>query len=44
MNAQKDQFIPQHTANLLWAMAKLVDKGHERTPGLKRAVATLLPS
>ncbi|WP_163388079.1 RAP domain-containing protein, partial [Endozoicomonas acroporae] len=23
VNAQKDQFIPQHIANLLWAMAKL---------------------
>ena len=25
VNAQKDQFIPQHVAILLWAMAKLVD-------------------
>ncbi|WBA79307.1 hypothetical protein [Endozoicomonas sp. GU-1] len=29
--------------NLLWAMAKQVDNGHERTPGLKEAVAALLP-
>ncbi|WBA79355.1 RAP domain-containing protein [Endozoicomonas sp. GU-1] len=42
VNAQKDQFIPQHIANLLWAMAKLVDNGQERTPELNKAVATLL--
>ncbi|WP_422468525.1 DUF1601 domain-containing protein, partial [Endozoicomonas sp. ALC013] len=30
-------------ANLLWAMAKLVDNGLERTPGLNEAVAALLP-
>ncbi|MBO9497697.1 DUF1601 domain-containing protein, partial [Thalassotalea sp. G20_0] len=30
-------------ANLLWAMAKLVDNGREQTPGLKKAVAALLP-
>ncbi|MBO9496083.1 RAP domain-containing protein [Thalassotalea sp. G20_0] len=30
-------------ANLLWAMAKLVGNGLERTPGLKEAVAALLP-
>ncbi len=42
MNAQKDQFIPQHIANLLWAMAKLVDNGQERTPGFNEAVASLL--
>ncbi|MBO9484113.1 DUF1601 domain-containing protein, partial [Salinisphaera sp. G21_0] len=30
-------------ANLLWAMAKLVDNGLERTQGLKEAVAALLP-
>ncbi|MGO0307015.1 DUF1601 domain-containing protein [Endozoicomonas acroporae] len=30
-------------ANLLWAMAKLVDNGLERTPELKEAVAALLP-
>uniref|UniRef100_UPI0013D38C8F RAP domain-containing protein n=1 Tax=Endozoicomonas acroporae TaxID=1701104 RepID=UPI0013D38C8F len=43
VNAQKDQFIPQHIANLLWAMAKLVDSGQEQTPELNEAVATLLP-
>ena len=43
VNAQKDQFIPQHIANLLWAMAKLVDNGQERTAELKAAVAALLP-
>ena len=43
MNAQKDQFIPQHIANLLWAMAKLVDNGQEQTPRLNEAVASLLP-
>ncbi|WP_145999776.1 DUF1601 domain-containing protein, partial [Endozoicomonas acroporae] len=43
VNAQKDQFIPQHIANLLWAMAKLVDNGQERTPELKEAVAALFP-
>ena len=30
-------------ANLLWASAKLVDNGQERTPKLKEAVASLLP-
>ncbi|MBO9495654.1 hypothetical protein J7438_16380 [Thalassotalea sp. G20_0] len=43
MNAQKDQFIPQHIANLLWAMAKLAENGQEQTPELKEAVAALLP-
>uniref|UniRef100_UPI0013D1E050 RAP domain-containing protein n=1 Tax=Endozoicomonas acroporae TaxID=1701104 RepID=UPI0013D1E050 len=43
VNAQKDQFIPQHIVNLLWAMAKLVDNGQEHTPELKEAVAALLP-
>ncbi|MBO9483812.1 hypothetical protein [Salinisphaera sp. G21_0] len=43
MNAQKDQFIPQHTVNLLWAMAKLVDNGQKWVPGLKETVAVLLP-
>ncbi|WP_206680832.1 hypothetical protein, partial [Endozoicomonas acroporae] len=43
VNAQKDQFIPQHIANLLWAMTKLVDNGQGWTPGLKEAVAALLP-
>ncbi|MBO9484242.1 RAP domain-containing protein, partial [Salinisphaera sp. G21_0] len=33
----------QEIANLLWAMAKLVDNGQERTPGLNEAVAVLLP-
>ncbi|WP_163387914.1 RAP domain-containing protein, partial [Endozoicomonas acroporae] len=36
-------FIPQHIANLLWAMAKLVDNGLEKTAQLKEAVAALLP-
>ncbi|MBO9484658.1 RAP domain-containing protein, partial [Salinisphaera sp. G21_0] len=30
-------------ANQLWAIAKLVDNGQEHTPGLKEAVAALLP-
>ncbi|WBA87013.1 hypothetical protein [Endozoicomonas sp. GU-1] len=30
-------------ANLLWALAKLVDNGQERTAELKKAVAVLLP-
>ncbi|WBA79362.1 RAP domain-containing protein [Endozoicomonas sp. GU-1] len=33
----------QEIANLLWAMAKLVDNGQELTPGLNEAVAVLLP-
>ncbi|MBO9484240.1 RAP domain-containing protein [Salinisphaera sp. G21_0] len=33
----------QGVANLLWAMAKLVDNGQERTPEFKKAVAVLLP-
>ncbi|WP_146000331.1 DUF1601 domain-containing protein, partial [Endozoicomonas acroporae] len=33
----------QGVANLLWAMAKLVDNGQERTAELKEAVAVLLP-
>ncbi|MBO9497096.1 DUF1601 domain-containing protein [Thalassotalea sp. G20_0] len=42
---EKDHFIPQHISNLLWAVAKLVDKGLElkKTPNLKEAVAALLP-
>ena len=42
---EKDHFIPQHIANLLWAVAKLVDNGLEleKTPKLKEAVAALLP-
>ncbi|WP_422468876.1 RAP domain-containing protein, partial [Endozoicomonas sp. ALC013] len=41
----KDHFIPQHIANLLWALAKLVENGLEieKTPQLKVAVAALLP-
>ncbi|WP_146000386.1 DUF1601 domain-containing protein, partial [Endozoicomonas acroporae] len=33
----------QDIANLLWAMAKLVDNGQEQTPELNEAVAALLP-
>ncbi|WP_422461558.1 DUF1601 domain-containing protein [Endozoicomonas sp. ALB115] len=33
----------QGVANLLWAMAKLVDSGQERKSGLNEAVAVLLP-
>ncbi|MGO0307094.1 DUF1601 domain-containing protein [Endozoicomonas acroporae] len=33
----------QGIANLLWAMAKLVDNRQKRTPELKEAVAALLP-
>ncbi|WP_422464150.1 RAP domain-containing protein, partial [Endozoicomonas sp. ALB115] len=43
VNAQKDQFILQNIANLLWAMAKLTDYGQERTPEFNEAVAALLP-
>ncbi|WP_163372264.1 RAP domain-containing protein [Endozoicomonas acroporae] len=32
----------QGIANLLWAMAKLVDNGHESTPAFNEAVAALL--
>ncbi|MGI2029804.1 DUF1601 domain-containing protein [Endozoicomonas acroporae] len=39
----KDHFNTQSIANLLWAMAKLVDNGLEKTPKLKEAVAALLP-
>ncbi|MBO9484287.1 RAP domain-containing protein [Salinisphaera sp. G21_0] len=41
---EKDHFIPQHIANLLWALAKLVDNGLalEKTAKLKEAAATLL--
>uniref|UniRef100_UPI0013D7186B RAP domain-containing protein n=1 Tax=Endozoicomonas acroporae TaxID=1701104 RepID=UPI0013D7186B len=35
--------IPQDIANLLWAMAKLVDNGQVRTPEFTEAVAALLP-
>ncbi len=42
---KKNHFIPQHIANLLWAMAKLVDNGLEleKTPLLREVVAALLP-
>ncbi|MBO9497097.1 DUF1601 domain-containing protein [Thalassotalea sp. G20_0] len=42
---EKDHFKPQHLANLLWAVAKLVDNGLEleKTPKLKEALAALLP-
>ncbi|MGI2029678.1 RAP domain-containing protein [Endozoicomonas acroporae] len=40
---EKNQLIPQHIANLLWALAKLVDNGLEKTAKLKEAVAALLP-
>ncbi|MGI2030432.1 DUF1601 domain-containing protein, partial [Endozoicomonas acroporae] len=42
---EKDHFNPQHIANLLWALAKLLDNGlePEKTPKLKEAVATLFP-
>ncbi|MBO9497259.1 DUF1601 domain-containing protein, partial [Thalassotalea sp. G20_0] len=40
---EKGHFIPQHIANLLWAVAKLVDKGLENTPKLNEVVAALLP-
>ena len=38
----KEEFIPQHVANLLWAMAKLLDNGQELTYEYQRALATLL--
>uniref|UniRef100_UPI0013D6949F RAP domain-containing protein n=1 Tax=Endozoicomonas acroporae TaxID=1701104 RepID=UPI0013D6949F len=43
VNGQKADFNPQEIANLLWAMAKLVDNGQEQTPELNEAVAALLP-
>ncbi len=43
VNSQKANFTPQGIANLLWAMAKLVDNGQKQTPGLNEAVAALLP-
>ncbi|WBA85089.1 RAP domain-containing protein [Endozoicomonas sp. GU-1] len=41
---EKDLFIPQHIANLLWAVATLVGNGLEleKTPKLKEAMAALL--
>ncbi|MGI2029681.1 DUF1601 domain-containing protein [Endozoicomonas acroporae] len=41
---EKDHFIPQHIANLMWALATLVGKGLEKTSKLEEAVAALLPS
>ncbi|WBA79341.1 RAP domain-containing protein [Endozoicomonas sp. GU-1] len=43
VNPEKANFKPQEIANLLWAMAKLLDNGKDRTPELKEAVAALLP-
>ncbi|WP_422489917.1 RAP domain-containing protein [Endozoicomonas sp. ALE010] len=42
---EKDHFIPQHIANLLWALAKLVENGLEleKTAKFKEAVVALLP-
>ncbi|WP_163373217.1 DUF1601 domain-containing protein, partial [Endozoicomonas acroporae] len=42
---KKDLFNPQEVANLLWALAKLVDNGLklDKMPKLKEAVAALLP-
>ncbi|WP_422449606.1 DUF1601 domain-containing protein [Endozoicomonas sp. ALB091] len=40
---EKDHFKPQHLANLLWAVAKLVDNGLEKTAKLNEAVTALLP-
>ncbi|WP_194246442.1 RAP domain-containing protein, partial [Endozoicomonas acroporae] len=42
VHAEKTNFTPKGIANLLWAMAKLVENG-EWTPGLKEALAALLP-
>ncbi|MBO9481352.1 RAP domain-containing protein, partial [Salinisphaera sp. G21_0] len=39
----KADFKPQGIANLLWAMAKLVDNGQEQTPEFNEAVVALLP-
>ena len=43
MNTLNDHFIPQYIANLLWAIAKLVDNWQGQTPMLIAAAATLLP-
>ncbi|MGO0309268.1 RAP domain-containing protein [Endozoicomonas acroporae] len=42
---EKDDFQPQGVANLLWAVAKLVDNGLAlaKTPKIKEVVAELLP-
>uniref|UniRef100_UPI0013D0D657 DUF1601 domain-containing protein n=1 Tax=Endozoicomonas acroporae TaxID=1701104 RepID=UPI0013D0D657 len=42
-NAQKEHLNALAIANLLWAMAKLVDNGQEQTPELNETVAALLP-
>ncbi|MBO9484178.1 DUF1601 domain-containing protein, partial [Salinisphaera sp. G21_0] len=39
---EKDHFKPQEVANLLWAVAKLVDNGLEKTQKCKEAVTALL--
>ncbi|MGI2030371.1 hypothetical protein, partial [Endozoicomonas acroporae] len=41
--AEASNIGAQAVANLLWAMAKLVDNRQERKPGLNEAVAALLP-
>ncbi|MGI2030749.1 hypothetical protein, partial [Endozoicomonas acroporae] len=43
VNAHKAHFKPQEIANLLWAMAKLVNNGQEQTPEFNEAMASLLP-
>ncbi|WP_422469023.1 RAP domain-containing protein, partial [Endozoicomonas sp. ALC013] len=43
VHIQKANFNPQETANLLWAMAKLVDNGQEQTPEVNEAVTALMP-
>ncbi len=43
VHIQKANFNPQEIANLLWAMAKLVDNGQEQTPGFNEAVTALMP-
>ncbi len=42
---EREHFIPQHIANLLWSVAKLVDNGLEldKTLVLREGVAALLP-
>ncbi|MGI2029673.1 DUF1601 domain-containing protein [Endozoicomonas acroporae] len=40
---EKEHFITQHIANLLWALVKLVENGLEKTPKPKEAVDALLP-
>ncbi|MGI2030683.1 hypothetical protein, partial [Endozoicomonas acroporae] len=43
VHLQKANFKPKEIANLLWAMAKLMDNGQEQTPGLNESIAMLLP-